>query len=144
MEGVLSTISCSLSVGYWITSYSIGLPDSPLYGYSRTGYSSCSWFWLFCFEQRRIAVSWSWSNLIRIVNQPIRFFWYCSILVLLIQSWGFSYQLTMPAILVDVLTFSASVQFSFSKIVGSHQLLLYTMSLSKWQSSMLSLMHHKT
>ena len=139
---VLSTISCFVSGHYWIIPYSVGLLDSFLYGYSGTRHSSRSWFRLICFKQRLIAVSWSWSNLIHIANQFMRLFWYSPILVLLIQTWGFSYQLTMPANRVAVLTFSASVQFSISKIVCWYQPFLHTMSLSKWR--MLSLMHHKT
>ena len=129
---VLSTISCSLSGCYWITPYSVGPLDSLSYEYTGTRDSSRSWFQLICFEQRMIAISWSWSNLIHIANQSMRLFWYSPILVFLIQTWGFSYQLTRPAIRVAVLTSSALVQFSILKIVGWRQLYLHIMSLSKW------------
>ena len=140
---VLSTISCSLSGRYWRIPYSVGLLNSLSYGYRGIWHSSHLWFQLICFEQILIAVSWSWSNLIHIANQPIRLFGYSPMLDLLIQTWDFLYQLTRAAIWVKVLASSALVQFSISKIVGWHQLFFRIMSLSKWQSPMLSLMHHK-
>ena len=81
---------------------SLGLLDFLSYRYSETQHSSRTWFWLIYFEQRLIAVSWSWSNLIQIANQSIRLSWYSPILVILIQTWGFWYQLSMPAIRVVV------------------------------------------
>ena len=140
---ILSTINFSLSGRYWIIPYLVGLLDSLLCRYTGTRHSSRLWFRVICFEQRQVAVSWSWSNLIHIANQSIRLFWYFPIAILLMQTWGFSYQLTMPAIRVALVTSSASVQFSISKIVGWHWPFLHTMFLSKWQSRMLSLMQHK-
>ena len=99
---VLFNISCFLSDRYWIILNSLALLDFLSYRYSETQHSSRTWFWLIYFEQRVIAVSWSWSNLIQIANQSIRLSWYSPILVILVQTWGFWYQLSMPAIWVVV------------------------------------------